>query len=675
MRTVTGPTDRSSWSAPASAVWPARCTWPAPAGRSPCSSGSRSPAAGPGRLSRRRLRVRHRADRAHHARPDRRGARRGRREARRLARPRRRSTPPTARTTRTGPRSTSSPTPCGWPPRSPGSAGRARPTATCGSSTTPAGCGSSSAPTSSTRNFDAPTDLLTAQPGPAARARARSGGSRRRSTSSSAIRVPAGSSPSRRCTPASRRTTRWPSTRSSPTSTPSPASTSRAAASTPCRGRWPARPRSTACEIRYGTTVTAGRDRRTAAPPPCITADGERMPGRRRRAQPRPAGRLPRPAARVPPAAQAALLALLRGAAHRIEPARYEKIAHHNIHFGRAWTGTFDEVIRPRRADERPVAAGDQPQPHRSRGGAGRPADLLRARARAQPRHGRRSTGAATSAQRLRRRARSGTLEERGYVGFADGVEVRQVVTPADWADAGMAAGTPFAAAHSLFQTGPFRPGNLHRDTVQCGLRRLGHPTRRRRAHGADLRQARRRPVVGGLTVTALARTAPGRARRRRRAAGRRDDGRRGAHRRPGQLHRAFSVLLTRPDRAGCCCSAAPREDPLPAALGQHLLRPPRAGRGRWPIAANRRLREEIGARAGRADRGGRLRLLRRGPGDRAGRVRIRPRAATAGSTGERAAAARPGRGGRADLGRPRRAASSRCAPSPRSYSPWLAGA
>ena len=25
-----------------------------------------------------------------------------------------------------------------------------------------------------------------------------------------------------------------------------------------------------------------------------------------------------------------------------------------------------------------------------------------------------------------------------------------------------MAAGTPFAAAHNLFQTGPFRPGNLH---------------------------------------------------------------------------------------------------------------------------------------------------------------------------------------------------------------------
>jgi phytoene desaturase len=54
------------------------------------------------------------------------------------------------------------------------------------------------------------------------------------------------------------------------------------------------------------------------------------------------------------------------------------------------------------------------------------------------------------------------TLEERGYIGFADGVEAMQIITPADWEDQGMAAGTPFASAHSFSQTGPFRPGNLH---------------------------------------------------------------------------------------------------------------------------------------------------------------------------------------------------------------------
>jgi phytoene desaturase len=53
------------------------------------------------------------------------------------------------------------------------------------------------------------------------------------------------------------------------------------------------------------------------------------------------------------------------------------------------------------------------------------------------------------------------TLHARGYIGFGDGVEVERLVTPADWAAAGMAAGTPFAAAHTLRQTGPFRPGNL----------------------------------------------------------------------------------------------------------------------------------------------------------------------------------------------------------------------
>jgi phytoene desaturase len=55
------------------------------------------------------------------------------------------------------------------------------------------------------------------------------------------------------------------------------------------------------------------------------------------------------------------------------------------------------------------------------------------------------------------------TLEARGYPGFGAGIEVRDVTTPADWAARGLAAGTPFAAAHSFGQTGPFRPRNLAR--------------------------------------------------------------------------------------------------------------------------------------------------------------------------------------------------------------------
>jgi phytoene desaturase len=55
-----------------------------------------------------------------------------------------------------------------------------------------------------------------------------------------------------------------------------------------------------------------------------------------------------------------------------------------------------------------------------------------------------------------------GVLQERGYPGFGAAVEVSRIVTPADWVARGMAAGTPFASAHTLWQTGPFRPPNLH---------------------------------------------------------------------------------------------------------------------------------------------------------------------------------------------------------------------
>ncbi|MCG5450918.1 MULTISPECIES: phytoene desaturase family protein [Micromonospora] len=140
----------------------------------------------------------------------------------------------------------------------------------------------------------------------------------------------------------------------------------------------------------------------------------------------------------------------------------YAKIAHHNIHFGRAWKGTFDEVIRrgelmtdpsllvtnPSRTDPA-VAPPDRhtyyvlaPVPNLHRAPFEWRGDLT---------------------QRYTDQL-IGTLEERGYVGFGAGVEVLRAITPAEWEEQGMAAGTPFAAAHTLFQTGPFRPSNLHRD-------------------------------------------------------------------------------------------------------------------------------------------------------------------------------------------------------------------
>jgi phytoene desaturase len=54
-------------------------------------------------------------------------------------------------------------------------------------------------------------------------------------------------------------------------------------------------------------------------------------------------------------------------------------------------------------------------------------------------------------------------LEARGYVDFEAGIEVERLVTPADWGAMGLAAGAPFAAAHTFAQTGPFRPPTLPR--------------------------------------------------------------------------------------------------------------------------------------------------------------------------------------------------------------------
>jgi phytoene desaturase len=65
-------------------------------------------------------------------------------------------------------------------------------------------------------------------------------------------------------------------------------------------------------------------------------------------------------------------------------------------------------------------------------------------------------------------------LERRGFDGLADAVEEQALVTPADWHAQGHAAGTPFSAAHTFAQTGPFRPRNLVRGTVNAVLAGCG---------------------------------------------------------------------------------------------------------------------------------------------------------------------------------------------------------
>ncbi|WP_432833226.1 phytoene desaturase family protein [Dactylosporangium sp. CA-092794] len=138
----------------------------------------------------------------------------------------------------------------------------------------------------------------------------------------------------------------------------------------------------------------------------------------------------------------------------------YGAIAHHNIHFGRSWRETFDEVIdRGRLMSDPSLLVTNPTRTDASLAPAGRHTYYVLA-----------PTPNLTAGLPDWRGPLAGiyrseliaTLEQRGYIGFGDGIEVSRFVTPADWADQGMAAGTPFAAAHTLRQTGPFRPGNLH---------------------------------------------------------------------------------------------------------------------------------------------------------------------------------------------------------------------
>jgi phytoene desaturase len=138
----------------------------------------------------------------------------------------------------------------------------------------------------------------------------------------------------------------------------------------------------------------------------------------------------------------------------------YRRIAHHNVHFGHAWRRTFDEVIRQGRLMSDPSLLVTNPsRSDSSVAPEGRHTYYVLAPA---PNLARRTIDWRGPAAQSYRSALIDTLERRGYLGFGAGIEVSRLVTPADWEDAGMAAGTPFAAAHTLRQTGPFRPGNLH---------------------------------------------------------------------------------------------------------------------------------------------------------------------------------------------------------------------
>lgn len=136
----------------------------------------------------------------------------------------------------------------------------------------------------------------------------------------------------------------------------------------------------------------------------------------------------------------------------------WPQLAHHTVFFGANWDRTFDEILhkgrlmsdpsllvtRPTATDPGLAPAGRHvvsvlaPCPNLDTA----PIDWQRVGPAYRDELGR-------------------VLSARGLTGFDESVEVERLVTPADWAGAGLAAGTPFSLAHTFPQTGPFRPRNL----------------------------------------------------------------------------------------------------------------------------------------------------------------------------------------------------------------------
>ncbi|MFD3536764.1 phytoene desaturase family protein [Streptomyces sp. NPDC058664] len=151
----------------------------------------------------------------------------------------------------------------------------------------------------------------------------------------------------------------------------------------------------------------------------------------------------------------------------------WPQLAHHTISFGAAWRSTFDELTRqgrlmsdPSLLITRPTATDPTLAP------PGRHLHYVLAPCPNTDI----GPGAAVWGE-LGPRYRTELLRElerRGLDGVEAAVEDESLVTPADWLGQGHAAGTPFSAAHTFLQTGPFRPRNLVRGTENAVLAGCG---------------------------------------------------------------------------------------------------------------------------------------------------------------------------------------------------------
>ena len=133
------------------------------------------------------------------------------------------------------------------------------------------------------------------------------------------------------------------------------------------------------------------------------------------------------------------------------------EVSHHNIHFGQEWGGAFDDLLK------RGTLMGDASR-------------LVTIPSLDDPSLA--PEGCSTlfvlepvpnlADGKIDWVAERGPMRERllGFLaaeGYPTDIVTEELVTPLDWQAQGMAAGTPFALAHTFAQTGPFRPANVER--------------------------------------------------------------------------------------------------------------------------------------------------------------------------------------------------------------------
>jgi phytoene desaturase len=145
--------------------------------------------------------------------------------------------------------------------------------------------------------------------------------------------------------------------------------------------------------------------------------------------------------------------------AHVSAPAGQD-CGHHVLAFGAAWRSTFDELITAGRTMSDPSLLITRPTatdpwlapPGRDLVSVLAPVPNL-------------DVGRIDWERRGRAYAEEivAVAARRVLPGLTGRAEPLHVLTPADWAAMGHTAGTPFSYAHSLPQTGPFRPGNFPR--------------------------------------------------------------------------------------------------------------------------------------------------------------------------------------------------------------------